>query len=121
MANKYEAETMSELHPFTKEPAFVNREDELAYLQTWISAKPENILFLYGPKSSGKNTLVYRFIDQNLSKGRYDWLSNLDAYSKIDRFALSDGQKQAIWDFFGGSCWEISDDLTANSERRHDN
>ena len=38
-------------------------------------------------------------------------MSNLDAYSKIDRFALSDGQKQAIWDFFGGSCWQISDFL----------
>ena len=257
---------MNTLQPFTKEPAFVNREDELAYLETWISAKPENILFLYGPKSSGKTTLIYRFIDQNLSKGRYDikhfnlrelllvnyesflqaffeikhreqvketrqydlkvfklsvetlkgleskeldpfvvmkreleksnkkgkrpviiidelqaldeiyfnggrellnemfnffvamtkeshlchviiassdgyfieriyqdsklkktsrlleikyigyedvmhWLSNLDTYSKIDRFILSDDQKQAIWDFFGGSCWEISDFL----------
>jgi len=39
------------------------------------------------------------------------WLNNLNAYSKIDRFVLSDGQKQAIWDFFGGSCWEISDFL----------
>jgi uncharacterized protein len=257
---------MNTPQPFIKEPAFVNREDELAYLETWISAKPENILFLYGPKSSGKTTLIYRFIDQNLSKGRYDikhfnlrelllvnyesflqaffeikhreqvketrqydlkvfklsvetlkgleskeldpfvvmkreleksnkkgkrpviiidelqaldeiyfnggrellnemfnffvamtkeshlchviiassdgyfieriyqdsklkktsrlleikyigyedvmhWLSNLDTYSKIDRFILSDDQKQAIWDFFGGSCWEISDFL----------
>jgi len=40
-----------------------------------------------------------------------DWLSNLDAYSKIDHFLLADNQKQAIWDFFGGSCWEISDFL----------
>jgi len=257
---------MNASQPFTKEPAFVNREDELAYLETWISARPENILFLYGPKSSGKTTLIYRFIDQNLSKGGYDikhfnlrklllvnyesflrvffemksreqvketrqydlkvfklsvetlkglesrnldpfvvmekeleksnkkgkrpviiidelqaldeiyfnggrellnemfnffvamtkeshlchviiassdgyfieriyqdsklkktsrlleikyigyedvmhWLNNLNAYSKIDRFALNDGQKQAIWDFFGGSCWEISDFL----------
>ncbi len=63
---------MNILKPFTKEPAFVNREDELAYLETWISARPENILFLYGPKSSGKTTLIYRFIDRNLSKGGYD-------------------------------------------------
>jgi uncharacterized protein len=63
---------MNTPQPFTKEPAFVNREDELAYLETWISAKPENILFLYGPKSSGKTTLIYRFIEQNLSKGGYD-------------------------------------------------
>ena len=267
---------MNTPQPFTKEPAFVNREDELAYLETWISARPENILFLYGPKSSGKTTLIYRFIDQNLSHGKYDikhfnlrklllvnyesflraffemksseqvketrqydlkvfklsvetlkglesrnldpfvvmekeleksnkkgkrpviiidelqaldeiyfnggrellnemfnffvamtkeshlchviiassdgyfieriyqdsklkktsrlleikyigyedvmlWLSNLNAYSKIERFVLSDGQKQAIWDFFGGSCWEISDflgDLLNVSQQR---
>ena len=63
---------MNALQPFTKEPAFVNRRDELDYLQSWISAKPENILFLYGPKSSGKTTLIYRFIEQNLSNGKYD-------------------------------------------------
>ncbi len=63
---------MNALQPYAKEPAFVNREDELAYLQSWISAKPENILFLYGPKSSGKTTLIYRFIEQNLSHGKYD-------------------------------------------------
>ena len=112
---------MNTPQPFTKEPAFVNREDELAYLETWISAMPENILFLYGPKSSGKTTLIYRFIeriyqDSKLKKtsrlleikyiGYEDvmhWLSNLNAYSKIDRFVLSDGQKQAIWEFFGSS------------------
>ena len=257
---------MNKLQPFTKEPAFVNRQDELAYLQSWISAKPENILFLYGPKSSGKTTLIYRFIEANLSNGRYDikhfnlrklllvnyesflraffemktseqvketrqydlkvfklsvetlkgleakeldpfvimerelekcnkkgkrpliiidelqaldeiyfnggrelvnemfnffvamtkeshlchviiassdgyfieriyqdsklkktsrlmeveyieykdvmdWLNNLNTFSKIDRFILNNHQKQAIWDFFGGSCWEISDFL----------
>ncbi len=257
---------MNAPQPFTKEPAFVNRKDELAYLQSWISAKPENILFLYGPKSSGKTTLIYRFIEENLSNGIYDikhfnlrklllvnyesflraffemksseqiketrqydlkvfklsvetlkgleareldpfvvmerelekcnrkgkrpviiidelqaldeiyfnggrelvneifnffvamtkeshlchviiassdgyfidrvyqdsklkktsrlleidyigyedvmdWLNNLNTFSKIDRFILSNHQKQAIWDFFGGSCWEISDFL----------
>ncbi len=257
---------MNALQPFTKEPAFVNRKDELAYLQSWISAKPENILFLYGPKSSGKTTLIYRFIEENLTNGKYDikhfnlrelllvnyksflraffelksseqvketrqydlkvfklsvetlkgleskeldpfivmkreleksnkkgkrpviiidelqaldeiyfnggrellneifnffvamtkeshlchviiassdgyfidrvyqdsklkktsrlmeveyigyedvmdWLNNLNTFSKIDRFILNDQQKQAIWDFFGGSCWEISDFL----------
>ena len=257
---------MNALQPFTKEPAFVNRKDELAYLQSWISAKPENILFLYGPKSSGKTTLIYRFIEENLTNGKYDikhfnlrelllvnyksflraffelksseqvketrqydlkvfklsvetlkgleskeldpfivmkreleksnkkgkrpviiidelqaldeiyfnggrellneifnffvamtkeshlchviiassdgyfidrvyqdsklkktsrlmevdyisyedvmdWLNNLNTFSKIDRFILNNHQKQAIWDFFGGSCWEISDFL----------
>jgi hypothetical protein len=251
---------------FSKEPAFVNREAEMLYLKTWISARPENILFLYGPKSSGKTTLIYKFIEQYLPardyeikhfnlrelllinyesflraffelkrkdqvketrqydlkvfklsletikglesrqldpfivmkrelekinrKGRrpviiidelqaldeiyfnggrelinemfnffvaiskeshlchviisssdgyfiervyhdsklkktselmevaylqyehvMDWLGDLGTYSKIDRFVLSDGQRQAIWEFFGGSCWEVSNFL----------
>ena len=257
---------MNTLAPYTNVPPFINRAKEIHYLQSWIAEKPKNILFLYGPKSSGKTTLIYRFIEQNLSDGKYDikhfnlrklllmncesflraffelnpsdqiketrqydlkvfklsvetikgleskdldpfivmkrelekinkkgkrsviiidelqaldeiyfnggrellnemfnffvamtkeshlchvviassdgyfieriyqdsklkktsefmeveylqqadvmdWLSNLDSYSKIDRFVLSDRQRRAIWDFFGGSCWEISNFL----------
>ncbi len=40
-----------------------------------------------------------------------DWLGNLEKYSKIDEFILDDDQIEAIWDFFGGSCWEISNFL----------
>jgi len=43
---KKAGETMNTSQPFSKEPAFVNREDELAYLETWISTMLENILFL---------------------------------------------------------------------------
>ena len=257
---------MNTLAPYTNVPPFINRAKEVHYLQSWIAEKPKNILFLYGPKSSGKTTLIYRFIEQNLSDGKYDikhfnlrklllvnyesflraffelnpsdqiketrqydlkvfklsietikgleagnldpfvvmerelekinkkgkrsviiidelqaldeiyfnggrellnemfnffvamtkeshlchviiassdgyfieriyqdsklkktsefmeveylqqadvmdWLSNLDRYSKIDRFVLNGRQRQAIWDFFGGSCWEISNFL----------
>lgn len=38
-----------------------------------------------------------------------EWLGNLEVYSKIDQFVLSESQKKAVWDFFGGYCWEISD------------
>jgi AAA+ ATPase superfamily predicted ATPase len=57
---------------FSKEPAFVNREAEMLYLKTWISARPKNILFLYGPKSSGKTTLIYKFIEQYLPVRDYE-------------------------------------------------
>ena len=63
---------MDELPPFTKQPAFINRTKELRDLRSWISAQPENILFLYGPKSSGKTTLLYRFIEQNLDGRHFD-------------------------------------------------
>jgi len=51
---------------YKKEPAFINRQAELAYLNSWINERPEQILFLYGPKSSGKTTLIYRFIEDHL-------------------------------------------------------
>ncbi len=40
-----------------------------------------------------------------------EWLSDLKKYSKIDSFVLTEDQKNAVWDFFGGSCWEISNFL----------
>ena len=51
---------------------FINREREMEFLNSWIAEEPKNILFLYGPKSSGKTTLLYRFIEQNLDSKTYD-------------------------------------------------
>ncbi|SLM27592.1 hypothetical protein MTBBW1_1040049 [Desulfamplus magnetovallimortis] len=63
---------MDTLKPFTNEPAFLGRSYEMDFLQSWIVEKPKNILFLYGPKSSGKTTLLYKFIEQNLNNIKYD-------------------------------------------------
>ncbi|MGD2087144.1 MAG: ATP-binding protein [Candidatus Aminicenantes bacterium] len=44
--------------------AFINREDELKDLRTFIDKEPSEILFIHGPKSSGKTTLLYKFFEQ---------------------------------------------------------
>jgi len=44
--------------------AFVNREKELEYLRDYINKEPAEILFLHGPKSSGKTTLLYKFLEK---------------------------------------------------------
>lgn len=44
--------------------AFINREEELDYLKKFLDKEPSEILFLHGPKSSGKTTLLYKFIEQ---------------------------------------------------------
>lgn len=49
---------------YKKDVAFINREKELKYLHEYIDVRPESILFLHGPKSSGKTTLLYRFLEQ---------------------------------------------------------
>ena len=44
--------------------AFINRENELKELRKYIDKEPSEILFLHGPKSSGKTTLLYKFFEQ---------------------------------------------------------
>ena len=48
---------------YKQDVAFINRERELAYLATFIDKRPNEILFLHGPKSSGKTTLLYKFFE----------------------------------------------------------
>ncbi len=49
---------------YRKDVAFINREKELAFLKGYLNERPEAILFIHGPKSSGKTTLLYKFLDQ---------------------------------------------------------
>jgi AAA+ ATPase superfamily predicted ATPase len=44
--------------------AFINRETELEDLGVLIDKEPSEILFIHGPKSSGKTTLLYKFFEQ---------------------------------------------------------
>ena len=52
---------------YTNVSAFINRQEEIGYLKQWIEEEPKNILFFYGPKSSGKTTLIYKFVEDYLS------------------------------------------------------
>jgi AAA+ ATPase superfamily predicted ATPase len=44
--------------------AFINRETELQDLRLFINKEPSEILFIHGPKSSGKTTLLYKLFEQ---------------------------------------------------------
>ena len=43
---------------------FYNKEKELNYLKTYCQLEPNSILFVYGPKSSGKSTVMKRVIKE---------------------------------------------------------
>ena len=43
---------------------FINREKEMADLRSYLASEPNSILFLHGPKSSGKTTMMYRLFEQ---------------------------------------------------------
>src|SRR4030042_5021333 len=57
---------------YKQEPAFINREQEIQFLGDFIDKRPSEILFLHGPKSSGKTTLLYHFFTLLSEKSRID-------------------------------------------------
>ncbi|ETR67109.1 MAG: hypothetical protein OMM_11946 [Candidatus Magnetoglobus multicellularis str. Araruama] len=44
----------------------------MKYLNTWICQRPDSILFLFGPKSSGKTTLIMKFIEKSINNKSFD-------------------------------------------------
>ncbi|MBL0699404.1 MAG: AAA family ATPase [Desulfosarcina sp.] len=57
---------------FKLDVAFINREREMAELLNYLESRPNSILFLYGPKSSGKTTLMYRLFEQIEQEKEYE-------------------------------------------------
>ncbi|MGL4942564.1 MAG: ATP-binding protein [Thermoguttaceae bacterium] len=55
-----------------KHVAFINRKEELAYLHDRVGGDPERLLFVFGPKSSGKTTLLYKFAAECVEKKEFD-------------------------------------------------
>lgn len=43
---------------------FRNRQKEIGYLHRWLASEPNALLFVYGPKSSGKSTLIARVLEE---------------------------------------------------------
>ncbi len=61
-----------EKREFKIKTTFINRELELRLVRNYLEAQPNSILFLYGPKSSGKTTLLYRLCDELADNKSYE-------------------------------------------------
>ena len=46
----------------TIKQSFIDRKEELNFLNEWVRQEPNSLLFVYGSKSSGKTTLLMKFI-----------------------------------------------------------
>ncbi len=57
---------------FKLDVAFIDRTEEMALLRNYLENRPNSILFLYGPKSSGKTTLMYHLFAQMEQERGYD-------------------------------------------------
>ncbi|NPA39242.1 MAG: AAA family ATPase [Thermodesulfobacteria bacterium] len=53
---------------------FVDREEEVEFFVSWFQEVPQRILWVYGPKSSGKTTVVAYVIDNYLLKNKKFWI-----------------------------------------------
>ena len=49
---------------FTKASPFVNRVEEKRYLHQYLASNPERMLWLYGPKSTGKTRLISTVLNE---------------------------------------------------------
>jgi len=50
---------------------FINREKEIEFLKKHFEKEPERILWLYGPKSTGKTTLIEYVLEKELDNSYY--------------------------------------------------
>ncbi len=57
---------------YRQDVAFINRDKELRDLQLFVDKRPSEILFIHGPKSSGKTTLLYKFLEQVQKEQKLD-------------------------------------------------
>jgi AAA+ ATPase superfamily predicted ATPase len=57
---------------YRQDVAFINRENELEELKDFIDKRPSEILFIHGPKSSGKTTLLYKFLGKTQKEQKLD-------------------------------------------------
>ena len=67
---------------------FLYREKEISYLIEWFNEPPQRILFIYGPKSSGKTTIIEYVIErkllgENKVKGSKYWIKYINLRRKL--------------------------------------
>ena len=53
---------------------FIDREEEIEFFVDWFNEVPQRILFVYGPKSSGKTTVISYVVDNHLIKRKNFWV-----------------------------------------------
>ena len=94
---------------FRGEP-FIDREKEIKFLKEFFEDKPRRILFLYGPKSTGKTTLIEYVIENELNKSKY-WIKYLNL-----RRTLIATYDNFIYSFFE----EEDENITTELNRTYD-
>ena len=85
---------------------FINREKEIEFLKHWFNSTPKEILWLYGPKSTGKTTLIEYVLEKELLKDE-TLFSKSNYWIKYINFR---GLMVGSYDSFISSFFEESDE-----------
>ncbi len=62
---------------------FIDREEEIEFFQDWFLEAPQRILFVYGPKSSGKTTVMEYVVENKLLNDDKYWVKYLNLRGKL--------------------------------------
>lgn len=89
---------------------FINREEEIRFFKEYFKDNPRRILFVYGPKSTGKTTLIEYVIENELDKKDY-WIKYLNL-----RGTLIATYENFIYSFFE----EAEEDTETELKRTYD-
>ena len=95
---------------YRKRITFINRRQELKFLEDYVNEEPDSMLFLHGPKSSGKTTLLYKFLEDIKKK------QDLDVKFLNLREKLISNYKDFIRVFFGIDYSRSKDDVKEKCE-----
>ena len=87
---------------------FIDREEEESFILNRLTQnRPENILFIYGPKSSGKTTFIEYIVEEKLSAHRKKFyvnyvnfrgyaIHNYDSFLNIYFYPIREDNKNAL-------------------------
>ncbi len=89
---------------------FIDREEEINFLKEYFKETPQRILFIYGPKSTGKTTLIEYVIEKELKEKGY-WINYLNL-----RRTLLATYENFIYSFFE----EAKDETETELNRTYD-
>ncbi len=108
---------------------FINRTEEITYLNNYLTGQPNALLLLYGPKSSGKSVLLHKVINELLnlfvsltktSHVAHIILATADSYFLEELYAhakLQQASRSYIVDHLSQSSveeWLLSEHFTPN-------
>ncbi len=89
---------------------FIDREEEIEFFKERFKEEPQKILFVYGPKSTGKTTTIEYVIENELDDKEY-WIN----YLNLRRTTIAN-YENFIYSFFE----EIDENTTTELNRTYD-